>query len=145
MRRKSILGSGLLALGAWLWALGAFAQPESLQIGVIDFFGYKGIDLAKVRAAIPLREGDTISESVFEKSLTAIRGAVRKAIGRDATDVNFTCCENGTWLLYIGLPGASSACRWRTTCRSSGPTCSARSMAPITPTGSSSSSSTACS
>jgi hypothetical protein len=79
-----------------------------MQVGVIDFFGYKGIDLTRVSADLPLREGDTITWSGSDEAKAAINGGVRRAIGRDATDVNFVCCDNGKWLLYIGLPGASS-------------------------------------
>lgn len=119
MRPNSTLGSRRLALGFAVWALSpgpwalgptsAFAQPEPTQVGVIDFFGYKGIDLARVRAALPLREGDRITDwPGSDEAKAAIRAAVRKAIGRDSTDESFVCCEDGKWLVYIGLPGASS-------------------------------------
>ena len=34
------------------------AQDTAKRIGAIDFFGYSGIDLNKVRAALPIREGE---------------------------------------------------------------------------------------
>jgi hypothetical protein len=106
MRRKRFLVLGLVALVALV--TGAYAQPEPTQVGVIDFFGYKGIDLARVRTALPLRVGDTIALPGSDESKAAIRAGVRKAIGRDSTDESFVCCEDGKWLVYVGLPGASS-------------------------------------
>jgi hypothetical protein len=98
----------LVAVGLIALVTSAFAQPEPTQVGIIDFFGYTGIDLARVRAALPLQEGDTIIWSGPGESKAAIRAGVRKAIGRDSTDESFVCCEDGKWLVYIGLPGASN-------------------------------------
>jgi hypothetical protein len=106
--RLSVLGTGFLVLGLVALVTGAYAQPEPTQVGVIDFFGYKGIDLARVRTALPLRVGDTIALPGSDESKAAIRAGVRKAIGRDSTDESFVCCEGGKWLVYVGLPGASS-------------------------------------
>jgi hypothetical protein len=97
-----------VVLGLVTLVTGASAQPEPTQVGIIDFFGYKGIDLVRVRAALPLREGDTIIWSGSGESKAAIRAGVRNAIGRDSTDESFVCCEDGKWLVYVGLPGASS-------------------------------------
>src|SRR5512138_3824259 len=33
-------------------------RPDSRPIGEIEFFGYKGLDVDRVRAALPLHEGD---------------------------------------------------------------------------------------
>jgi hypothetical protein len=38
-------------------ALGAAPRAAADRIGDIEFFGYKGIDLAKIRSALPVREG----------------------------------------------------------------------------------------
>lgn len=73
-------------------------------IGEIDFFGYKGLDLAKIRAALPVHEGDEQSN----RTINEIRRAVTGAIGAAPTDVSSKCCDaKGNRMLYIGLPGAS--------------------------------------
>ncbi len=90
---------------ALLWMLlGAAPLLASGRIGDIEFFGYKGIDIAKVREILPVREGDKYSDRV--RGL--VRRAVAGAIGKEPTDVDLTCCdEKGNVLLFIGLPGAS--------------------------------------
>jgi hypothetical protein len=84
-----------------LAAAPAFAQS---RIGAIDFFGYKGIDVAAVRAALTVHPGDEVNASTQD----SIRAAVAKAIGKQPTDVNRVCCdEHGAQLIFIGLPGES--------------------------------------
>jgi hypothetical protein len=87
------------------------AQSERRPLGEIDFFGYKGLDLDVVRAALPLRAGELLSpEDTSSGNLKQrIRQAITRAIGRDPTDVAFVCCDDrGNWMIYIGLPGNSS-------------------------------------
>jgi len=75
------------------------------RIGAIDFFGTAGIDLARVRAALPVKEGDQLPES-----RTKIKQAVRRVLGKDPTDITFVCCDNhGSSVIYIGLPGNTRA------------------------------------
>jgi len=88
----------LLAL---LGAVPAFAAD---RIGHIEFFGHKGLDVARVRELLPVGEGDNYSDRT--KSL--VRQAVAKAIAKEPTDVAVICCdEQGSRLLFIGLPGTS--------------------------------------
>ena len=58
MREKRLSPYRSLAL------LIAFAAPAIAKdrIGIIDFFGYKGLDIAKVREALPVREGSVLSD-----------------------------------------------------------------------------------
>ncbi len=37
-------------------------QAGADVIGDIEFFGYKGIDISRIRKALPVREGDAYSE-----------------------------------------------------------------------------------
>jgi hypothetical protein len=79
------------------------ANPGA-TIGAIDFFGYKGLDVAKVRAAMPVREGDQLGKQT--KGL--IEEAIAKVIGKKPTEVATVCCDQkGRSLIYIGLPGAT--------------------------------------
>jgi hypothetical protein len=93
----------------WLMAAllgGGLSGMAADRIGDIEFFGYKGIDLAKVRAALPVHTGDPYSDEVE----TRITEAVVKAIGKPPTErVGTVCCdESGRYLIFIGLPGESS-------------------------------------
>jgi hypothetical protein len=95
-----------MAIGApLLWgvlALGEAAPSDT--IGVIDFFGYQGLDVAKVRAALPVRAGDPFTRNT--KAL--IEDAVERVIGKRPTDVARVCCDgNGRSLIYVGLPGGT--------------------------------------
>lgn len=74
-------------------------------MGDIEFFGYKGLDVEKIRKALPVREGDEYSDG----SKNEVRQAVAGALGKEPTDVAAICCdEKGNRLLFIGLPGASN-------------------------------------
>ncbi|MEJ7608131.1 MAG: hypothetical protein WKF37_18165 [Bryobacteraceae bacterium] len=78
------------------------ASTASDRIGDIEFFGYKGLDIEKIRKALPVREGDEYSD----RSKNEVRQAVAGALGKDPTDVAAICCdERGNRLLFIGLPG----------------------------------------
>jgi hypothetical protein len=75
------------------------------RVALIEFFGYQGLDVEAVRRALPVREGDPYNDTVKQ----GVRAAVKRAIGRDATDVAAICCdEHGDRVLFIGLPGPSS-------------------------------------
>jgi len=90
----------------WLFPilLGCAPAFAGERAGDIEFFGYKGIDVAKVRRALPVHEGGEYSD----RTKDLVRKAVAAAIGKDPTDVAAVCCdERGNRLLFIGLPGAS--------------------------------------
>ena len=80
-------------------------------LGEIDFFGYKGFDLAAIRSALPFHEGDLfpLASSKHSNDLKRqVREAVLKAIGRPPTDVTFDCCDSKqNVMVWIGLPGES--------------------------------------
>jgi hypothetical protein len=59
------------------------------RIADIEFFGYKGVDVEAVRKALPVAPGTPNTEG----TKGAVREAVRRATGRDATDVAFVCCD----------------------------------------------------
>ena len=86
------------------------AAPAQRSLGKIDFFGYKGLDLAAVRAALPVREGDSFPpRNVKSDDLKRQVGrAITQVIGSGPTDVAFVCCDSKqNWGAFIGLPGAS--------------------------------------
>lgn len=86
------------------------SRPEvkEIRIGNIEFYGYAGLDVAKVSAALPIHEGDTFS------SLEALRAArpqmeevVQRVTGHPAADVAAVSPGGDVWLVYIGLSGNS--------------------------------------
>lgn len=84
----------------------ALAQEQPRRIGSIDFFGYAGLNLTQVKAALPLHAGDQFPGS--SETNEGIRKAVTSVIGRPPTDVAPVCCDaQGNFMIYIGLPGRS--------------------------------------
>jgi hypothetical protein len=86
--------------------------PDRLPIGEIEFFGYKGLDVARVRVALPFHEGDLVQfppANADADPSPRIKESIRQTLGRDATDVNVTCCDGRQHLMiYIGLPGETN-------------------------------------
>jgi hypothetical protein len=95
-----------LLLIAFLLAAVAVGQETQRRVGEIEFYGYAGLDLDKIRAALPLREGD-----IYPGPAEAVGGleeAFRRVIGRTPTDVAPVCCDaRGNYMIYVGLPGNS--------------------------------------
>ncbi len=89
-----------------LLACSICAQEQSKRIGEIEFFGYAGVDLGKVRSALPIREGDAFNIDRGENTIAQVREAVKRATGRLPTDVSSTCCDRrNNWIIFIGLSG----------------------------------------
>lgn len=64
----------------------------------------------KIRAALPLREGDELSDSddAALEAIGRIREAVKRVLGKPPTDVGAVCCDShGNAMFFIGLPGSS--------------------------------------
>ena len=84
--------------------LGVMRAIASERIGHIEVFGYKGLDVERIHASLPVREGEEYSD----RTKSQVRQEVAAAIGKQPTDVAAICCdEKGNRLLFIGLPGAS--------------------------------------
>jgi len=93
-----------------LAAAAALAQPPPRPIGEIEFFGHRGLDVESVRAALPIREGDTFpsADAPPDELKGRIGESVRRVLARSPTDVSFTCCDDHErWMVYLGLPGES--------------------------------------
>lgn len=87
-----------------------FGQEQPRRIGAIDFYGYGSLDPDKLRAALPLREGDIFPDSADAHldAINRINEAVKRATGHAPTDVAPLCCDaQGNWMIYIGWPGSS--------------------------------------
>ena len=76
------------------------------RIASIDFFGTAGIDLQKVRSALPVRSDDAIHEDHSSRIRDQINASLDRTIGHAATDVQFVCCDSrGSVSVFIGLGG----------------------------------------
>src|SRR5215831_16255637 len=90
--------------------MSAQSVGDRRPIGEIEFFGYKGLDVARIRAALPFHEGDLFPPpNSDDDPASRINQSLRETLGREATDVNVVCCDGRQFfMIYIGLPGASS-------------------------------------
>jgi hypothetical protein len=100
----------VLLLIVLLFAPVSEGQNSSKRIGEIEFFGYAGLDLNRVRAAMPLHEGDpfTTSDDRFFETIDRIKKEIKRVTGHSLTDVAAVCCDTqGNYMIYIGLLGNS--------------------------------------
>ena len=82
-------GRGLVMLVLVAMGAAGLSAADRRPLGEIDFFGYKGLDLAAIRAALPFHEGDSFPPAkVHSDDLKRQVGeAVKRVIGREPTDV----------------------------------------------------------
>ncbi|HYJ48051.1 MAG TPA: hypothetical protein VEV81_15680 [Pyrinomonadaceae bacterium] len=84
----------------------ASGQDQPKLIGEIEFFGYSGIDLDKIRAELPFQEKERFVGETFAEKLERAREAVKSVTGRWPTEISNTCCDSqGNWIIFIGLSG----------------------------------------
>src|ERR1051325_2809066 len=82
------------------------AEQNQVRVQFIDFYGYTGLDVDRVRAALPVHEGDTFPSPASLKDARArIEEAVRRATGRPPTAVSFISPGRDLALVYVGLSG----------------------------------------
>lgn len=99
--RKLRLAGLLIAL----ISISAVGQDER-PIGTIDFYGYEGINLDKIKSTLPIHAGEQFPGPVITRE--AITKAVTAAIGHAPADIASVCCDaRGNFMIYIGLPGTS--------------------------------------
>lgn len=84
-------------------------QPDSIRIGSVEFFGTVGINVAAVRARLPIRAGDAIDHNRTSELRAKIQTAVAEVTGHAPTDTAAVCCNaKGELLVYLGLPGTNN-------------------------------------
>jgi len=83
--------------------------PEIMHFSKIYYFGYEGLDLKKIEAGMPLKEGAEIAytQEALIELMDKINKAVTAATGKKATDIAPVFYQQ-SWTMYIGLPGTSS-------------------------------------
>ena len=86
---------GLVMLVLVVIGTAGLSAADRRPLGEIDFFGYKGLDLAGIRVALPFHEGDSFPPAkVHSDDLKRQVGeAVTRVIGREPTSVSFVCCD----------------------------------------------------
>ena len=86
----------------------AQAEQRPARVMFIEFYGSAGLDADRVRAALPIREGETLPTLA---ALGAVRPqiaeVVRRVTGRPAAEVSFVSSGEDVWLIYVGLSGSS--------------------------------------
>jgi hypothetical protein len=104
--RRLVTASGTLFAFGLLLLSASLGQDTQKQVGIIDFYGYAGLDLDRIRAALPIREGDIYAAPV--ETTDKIQKALSQVLGRPPTEISSTCCDRkGDYIIFIGLPGDS--------------------------------------
>ena len=101
----------ILLLIVLLFAPVVRGQDKPKRIGEIEFYGYAGLDVEKVRAAMPVHEGDpfTTSDDIFFETINRVKKEIKRVTGHPPTDVAAVCCDaQGNYMIYIGLLGNST-------------------------------------
>ena len=87
----------------------AFSQEQPFTIRAFDFYGHGNVDVDRLRAALPFREGEKVSPEPKEKIVAQVTQAIKRATGLDVADVAPVCCDDrGRLLIYIGLRDESA-------------------------------------
>ncbi|MGD0669979.1 MAG: hypothetical protein ABSB23_20765 [Bryobacteraceae bacterium] len=91
----------IAALSFLMLAASVAAQPASERIGIIDFYGYGPLDPARLRAALPFKEGDAVPS---KEAKQAAQEALVKLTARAAARIEEVCClEGGRVTVFVGL------------------------------------------
>ena len=88
-----------LRLGLIILVLGPTPVAGQMPpVGNIDFYGARTVSIARLREAIRVRPGDSVTSAVLDEAsrLEAVPGVVRAA-------VDAVCCEEGRTTLYVGI------------------------------------------
>jgi hypothetical protein len=90
----------------FLLAIVAFGQDQQIRIGEIEFYGYSGLDLDRIRTALPVREGDALSSESAPHVKHQLIQSVKQITGHEPTDISIVCCDDRSEVeIFIGLPG----------------------------------------
>src|SRR5436853_417786 len=85
------------------------SQEQQIRVGAIEFYGYKGIDVAPIRAALPIKDGATFSMAAMDDVKRQIKQAVKRVTGYEPARAPMTCCDaQGNWNVFIPLNGLNN-------------------------------------
>jgi hypothetical protein len=87
------------------------AAGQSLQIGIVDFYGLRRTPPDSARAALTFKEGDAVSLAGDERPafLSESEARLAKVPGVDRAQIHLVCCENGRAIVYVGVEERGSA------------------------------------
>ena len=108
MRNSLKLITVLLALSVagQVETVRAQVQLRKARVGLIEFYGTTGLDVEKVRAALPVREGETFPTLVdLYATRPRIEETVRSVTGRPTTEIAIVSPGQDTYFIFIGLSG----------------------------------------
>ncbi|MGZ8842513.1 MAG: hypothetical protein ACXW18_02550 [Pyrinomonadaceae bacterium] len=107
-QRLLVLNAGPAFLLILLLCTFAPAQDRPFVVGQIEFYGYSGLDVNAVKAALPIHESDVIAPAELPRLKDKINQSLRDKLGVSATGISLVCCgADGNWMIFVGLPGAS--------------------------------------
>ena len=89
---------------ALILVLPVLVYGQTKAIGVIDFYGLNKITGSQARAALTLKEGDSLNYPA--SSTQAVRDseqALRRLPGVVNARVNVVCCDKNQLMLYVGI------------------------------------------
>jgi hypothetical protein len=94
----------VVAIACTLAATGP-AASQSIPIGIIDVYGLNRVSADRVRAALMLKEGDTVSLAGEGRPSFATASEARLAAlpGVSRARISLVCCENGLAIVYVGI------------------------------------------
>ncbi len=98
----------VLAAAGQVETVQAQVQLRKARVGLIEFYGTTGLDVEKVRAALPVREGETFPTLVdLYATRPRIEETVRSVTGRPTTEIAIVSPGQDVWHLFVGLSGSS--------------------------------------
>lgn len=114
----AVLAGVAPARGAVAGARGVAGHAkDSFRVAHIYYYGYEGLDLKKLKAALPLKVGErvTLGHGSWDEVESRIRAAVLRVTGKPPSGGAGVCCtKNGGVMVYVGLSGKSyRAEKWR--------------------------------
>src|SRR5262245_35752272 len=91
---------------SWIVLLALLLQspqdPQIPPIGIIDFYGLRGVSERQVREALQIKEGDSLTNDLQEaKRKAALR--LESLPGVAEAHIALGCCDAGKSLLYVGI------------------------------------------
>lgn len=101
---KTLFASIILLLLLVQVAQAVDTVANKVKITGLYFFGYKGLDLAKIQKVIPLKSGDEVDRETWFEFRKTIANAIKKEIRKESTDAALIGYDK-TNIVFIGLPG----------------------------------------
>jgi hypothetical protein len=105
MTPKAIAAISIAMLAALSMFTPARAAGQGIPLGIIDLYGLSRLSAGDVRAALTVREGDTISLQGDERPafMSASEARLLTLPGVRRARINLVCCDDGRAIVYVGI------------------------------------------